>query len=74
MLILFAEKDLKVEPVRSSSIAEAALQNAARENSTVRVILGSITSSKVLIELHRSRKRPTLDFRERFSTLLRPGS
>jgi dienelactone hydrolase len=40
MLILFAEKDFKVEPVRSSSIAEAALQNASRENSTVRVVPG----------------------------------
>jgi len=40
MLILFAEKDFKVEPARSRAIAEEALQKAGHRNSSVRVVAG----------------------------------
>jgi pimeloyl-ACP methyl ester carboxylesterase len=40
MLILFAEKDFKVEPTRSRAIAEAALQKAGQKNSTVQIVPG----------------------------------
>jgi dienelactone hydrolase len=41
MLILFAEKDFKVEPARSSAIAEAAVQKAGKQNCTVHIVPGA---------------------------------
>ncbi len=41
MLILFAEKDFKVEPKLSSEIAMNVLQKAGRTNGTVKVIAGA---------------------------------
>ena len=41
MLILFAEKDIKVEPNRGSQIATALLQKSGRTNGTVKIITGA---------------------------------
>jgi dienelactone hydrolase len=41
MLILFAEKDFKVEPARSRAIAEAAMQKAGKQNCMVHIVPGA---------------------------------
>ena len=48
-LILFAEKDTKIDPQRSREIAKAALERAGQKRSDVRVIAGADHSFEVQI-------------------------